>query len=351
MAPPPRMAAAQATSRSKGDSLLVTAVYSAADTSRVDVKLVDVASGAIVDQLDGQRTGHLAAAGGLICLVRTGGAAGVRVFNPATGAVTDIPAGTTTVEGSNQTSSAAYVFGQVPATGEYKVLRINTARGSHGEPKQSCEILTLRARGQSWRPAQGPPAAVNTTIPRQRAVAQGFAHFLTTSSDMGEYDGIASFDLAKETWRPSLLRGPLPSRSRNCCHSNLSLVELNGCPVFVHHDYLSCCIDMWLLTDLEKGNWLRIQSLPLGSILRGWGEPAKGQPAPLIPVSRLPREIFAQPLMVLDDGRIAFWVAVPNGSVRVYDPKARRCKEVVDMGRTCTVVGLCKGSQQLGCTK
>ncbi|XP_072147174.1 uncharacterized protein [Setaria viridis] len=229
MAPPPHMAAAHATSRSKGDSLLVTAVYSAADTSRVDVKLVDVASGAIVDQLDGQRTGHLAAAGGLICLVRTDAAAGVRVFNPATGAVTDIPAGTTTVEGSNQTSLAAYVFGQVPATGEYKVLRINTARGSHAEPKQSCEILTLRGRGRRWRPAQGPPAAVNTTISRQRAVAQGFAHFFTTSSDMGEYDGIASFDLAKETWRPSLLRGPLPSRSRNCCHSNLSLVELNGC--------------------------------------------------------------------------------------------------------------------------
>jgi F-box interacting protein len=306
MAPPPQQSAgaAQATSRPKGDSL-VTAFYSAADTSRVDVKL------------DGQRTGHLAAAGGLTCLVRTGGeaAGGVRVFNPATGVVTDIPAGRAAEAGGNNktSSAAACVFGQIPATGQYKVLRIITARGGgHGEPKQSCEILTLHASGQRWRPAQGPPAAVDTTIPRQRAVAQGFAHFLTTSPGMmGEYDGIASFDLAKEAWRPSLLRGPLASKSRNRHHFDLSLAELNGRLVFVHHDYLSCCIDMWMLTDLEKGSWLRIQSLPLGSILRGSGEPAEGQGQPA-------------PLMVLDDGRIAFWVRIPDGSVKVYDPKAVR---------------------------
>jgi hypothetical protein len=105
---------------------------------------------------------------------------------------------------------------------------------------------------------------------------------------------------------------------------------------------------MWVLADLENGRWLRIQSLALGSVLRGWEDDTSQQPAPLIPVHRR-REIFAQPLMELDDGRIAFWVAVPNGVVRVYDPKTRKCKDVVGMGSSCSIVGLYRGSQ-LGCT-
>jgi hypothetical protein len=57
----------------------------------------------------------------------------------------------------------------------------------------------------------------------------------------------------------------------------------------VHYDYLSFGMDMWVLTDLDKGTWLRVEPLPLGKILRSG-------------------ESMAQPLMVLDDGRIAFWV-------------------------------------------
>ncbi|TKW30987.1 hypothetical protein SEVIR_2G075500v4 [Setaria viridis] len=350
MAPAPHLAAAaDAAGRSKGDSLLVTAVYNRADTSRVDVKLVDVASGAIVTQVDKQRTtGNIATTGGLIFLAPTSStAASIGVLNPATGAVTDIPTGTPTNGGPN--SRPAYVFGQVPATGGYKVLRIDTAGGHGQQPYQSCEILSL---GSRWRSAPSPPVLLNTTVSRHRAVTQGFAHFLTTpcTAFSSDFDGIASFDLAKEEWRPSLLQGPLPSESRNCCRSNLSLVELNGCLVFVHHDYLSCCIDMWVLTDLEKGTWLRIQSLHLGSILHGWEEPKKDQPASLIPITHHRKEIFAQPLMVLDDGRIAFWVGVPNAAVRVYDPKTRKCMEVVDMGKSCSMVGLYKG-RQLGLAK
>ncbi|PUZ68841.1 hypothetical protein GQ55_2G060600 [Panicum hallii var. hallii] len=341
----PRFAPSHATTRRPtGDAVLVAAVHDAADISRVDVKLVDVASGAVVSRLDGQSTGHaIAATGGLICLVPTRGndrAAPVRVLNPATGAVTDIPVATAA---DGKTSRSSYVFGQVPVTGEYKVLRIHTST-SRDKPSQSCEILTLGGRGQRWRPAPSPPALVGTEIPRHRAVTPGFAHFFTTSK-MADHDGIASFDLAKEQWRPSLLQGPLPSEDLHCCRSSLSLVALNGCLVFVHHDYRSCCIDMWVLAELEKGRWLRVQSLPMGSVLRGWEE--ETQPAPLIPVQRR-REIFAQPLMVLDDGRIAFWVGVPNGVVRVYDPKTRKCKDVVGMGRSCSIVGLCKGSHQLG---
>ena len=308
---------------------------------RVDLKQVDAASGAIVGKLDAQRAGSIVATGGLICHVPTGSGS-LRVLNPVAGAVS-IPAGSTmTVDGRPTLSS--YVFGQVPNTVEYKLLRIYTAR-YHYKPGQSCEILTIDGRGDlRWRPAQSPPAPVDMTVARHRAVAQGFAHFLMASprsptSRVGDYDGIASFDLAKEEWRPSLLQSPITANARNCCHSSLSLVELNGCLVFVYHDNLSYCINMWVLADLAKEKWLRIESLQFGSVLRGWEEPDKSQPVPLIPVMRHPRENLAQPLMVLDDGCIAFWVQVPDGVLRVYDPKTRKCKDVVRLGRTCSIVG------------
>ncbi|CAD6226491.1 unnamed protein product [Miscanthus lutarioriparius] len=282
---------------SKTNPLLVAAVYNAADISRVDVKLVDVASGATVARLDRQGNGHFGVTGGLLCLVGTGGTVAVSVLDPATGDVTSIPA----YANGNKTSSA-YVFGHVPATGEHKVLRVYTAE--YGETKQLCEILTLSGSGgkqQRWRPARSPPRA--------------------------EYDVIASFDLATEEWRPTLLQCPLSSDKRNCCSDSLSLVELNGCLVFVHHDYLSYAMDMWVLTtDLDRGTWLRVEPLPLGKILRGDGE------------------IMAQPLMVLDDGRIAFWVRYPNSVVRVYNPRTGGCEDVVNFGKLCSVVGLYRGS-------
>ncbi|XP_066395835.1 uncharacterized protein [Miscanthus floridulus] len=305
---------------SKTNPLLVAAVYNAADISSVDVKLVDVASGATVARLDRQGNGHFGVTGGLLCLVGTGGTAAVSVLDAATGDVTNIPAYTAP---NGQNTSSAYVFGHVPATGEHKVLRVYTA--GHGETKQPCEILTLGSSKQRWRPAPSPPVVVGTAPSRHWAVTRGVAHFLIPQR--AEYDVIASFDLATEEWRPTLLQCPLSSDKRNCCSDSLSLVELNGCLVFVHHDYLSYAMDMWVLTtDLDRGTWLRVEPLPLGKILRGDGE------------------IMALPLMVLDDGRIAFWVRYPNSVVRVYNPRTGGCEDVVNFGKLCSVVGLYRGS-------
>ncbi|CAL4999325.1 unnamed protein product [Urochloa decumbens] len=341
---PPSMAAIQA-GRLKDALLVVAAHEDATDIFSTNVKLVDAASGAVIGQLDGQRTDHISAAAGLICIVPAGASgSAIRVLNPATGGITDIPAGPTAVAHGGWTSQSSYVFAHISTTKEYKLLRVITSRGRHDDKlKQSCEILTLGGRGQRWRPASSPPVLLSTTVPRQRAVTAGFAHFLTTTRTIG-YDGIASFDMVKEEWRPCLLPGPLPSGSRNCCQSNLSLVELNSCLAFVHHDYLSYCIDMWVLEDMGEAKWLQIEPLHFRSFLSGFEELEKGQLAPLIPVKRR-KEIFAQPLMVMDDGRIAFWVRFPNGVVRVYDPKARKCEDAVRMGSASSIVGLYKGSQ------
>ncbi|CAL4949117.1 unnamed protein product [Urochloa decumbens] len=340
---PPSMATIQA-GRLKDALLVVAAHEDPTDIFSANVKLVNVASGATVGQLDGQHTDHISAAAGLICLVPTGtSGSAIRVLNPATGGITDIPAGPTVVAHGGWTSQASYVFAHISTTKEYKLLRVITSRGCHDDKlKQSCEILTLGGRGQRWKPAPS-PLVLLSTVPRQCAVTAGFAHFLTATRTIG-YDSIASFDMVKEEWRSSLLPGPLPSRSCNCCHSNLSLVELNSCLAFVHHDYLSYCIDMWVLEDMGEPKWLRIESLHFRSFLSGFEEPEKGQLAPLIPVSRR-KEIFAQPMMVMDDGRIAFWVRFPNGTVRVYDPKTRKCEDAVRMGSASSIVGLYKGSQ------
>jgi hypothetical protein len=154
---------------SKTNPLLIAAFYNAADISRVDVMLLDVASGAMVARLDGQGNGHFGVTGGLLCLVGTGGTTTVSMLDPATGDVTSIPA----YANGNKTSSA-YVFGHVPAKGEHKVLRVYSADGQHGrgEPNQSCEILTLSGGGkQRWRPAQSPPVRVGMAraLPENRS--------------------------------------------------------------------------------------------------------------------------------------------------------------------------------------
>jgi hypothetical protein len=73
----------QATRSRRAVPLLVAAVYDAADLSRVDVRLVDVSSGAVVARLGGLSSGgHFGAAGGLVCLVGSGGdRAAVRVID------------------------------------------------------------------------------------------------------------------------------------------------------------------------------------------------------------------------------------------------------------------------------
>ncbi|KAL6880718.1 hypothetical protein ACP4OV_012283 [Aristida adscensionis] len=308
----PRHKRAKVASRRPLDSLLVATVYDAADLSRAEVRLLDTASGAVVARLDGLGDGGLGVCGDLLCLVGAGGAA-VRVINPATGAVTEFP-GRAAAHGARPTSSA-FVFGHVPATGEYKVLCVYAV---HGKPGQSCDVVTLAGGEQCWRPAQSPPMCVEMSNPRSRAVTQGVAHFL--SPNTVESDSIASFDLDKEEWRPTLIRGPLSGEGRHCCRSQLSLAELNGYLVMVHHNFQDRSMDLYFLSDPVTGTWSGKNSLSFTSILRD-------------------QERMARPLMMLVDGSIVFWVAQPNGTLRVYNPSTGACKDVAQLGKTCSIVG------------
>ncbi|KAL6880716.1 hypothetical protein ACP4OV_012281 [Aristida adscensionis] len=325
----PHFVAAHA-SRRPPDSLVVAAVVDPADSRRVDVKLLDMASGAVVAHLDGLRGGHFAACGDLLCHVGPRGDGGVRVVNPATGAVTELP-------GFAQTSSA-YVLGHVPRTGEYKVLHIHSI---NNKPEQSCAVLTLDGGELRWRPVQSPPMRVETTISRNRVVSQGVAHFL--SPHLVECDSITSFDLDKEEWRPTLIRGPLSDEGRHRYREHLSLVELNGYLVMVHHNYRERSMDIYFMSDPEKGTWSRTNSVCFASILRGWETKQELRVGGTVEVSR-DQEHVARPLMVLEDGSVAFWVGYPSGALRVYDPATGACKDVAQLGPATSIAGLYTGS-------
>eukprot|EP00494_Astrolonche_serrata_P005958 UN05975 len=84
-----------------------------------------------------------------------------------------------------------------------------------------------------------------------------------------EPGSVASFNLDTEEWM-GVLRGPeqlerFLQESRGYTYSGLerelSLAELNGCLVVVHNTY-DISMDLWFLTDFEKGLWVKKYSLP-----------------------------------------------------------------------------------------
>ncbi|KAL6880048.1 hypothetical protein ACP4OV_011613 [Aristida adscensionis] len=330
----PHFVAAHA-SRRPPDSLVVAAVVDPADSRRVDVKLLDMASGIVVAHLDGLSNGHFATCGDLLCHIGPRSDPVVRVVKPATGAVTELPR--CTVPHGAQTSSA-YVLGHVPTTGEYKVLHLNSISN---KPEQSCAVLTLGGGELRWRPVQSPTMRIETAFSRNRVVTHGVAYFL--SPHLVEFDSIASFDLDKEEWRPTLIRGPLSGEGHHRFREYMSLVELNSYLVMVHHNYRGRSIDLYFLSDPAKGTWSKTNSVCFASILRGWGKKQQFRVGETVEVAR-DQEHVAWPLMVLEDGSVAFWVGHPTGALRVYDPATGACKNMTQLGPASSIVGLYTGS-------
>ncbi|CAN6180660.1 unnamed protein product [Urochloa humidicola] len=222
------------------------------------------------------------------------------VLNPATGAALALPCGYDHVE--------RYAFGRVSTTGQYKALRIT--RGFRGDPKDKiCEVITIDADGSNcgvWREMHKPPCRFCTgdavsrdssiTDEMKCVVVDGVVHFMidfkTTFNSTWisiEPGSIASFNLETEEWMPTL-HGPAAVRSFLLDNigkysyldldMQLSLSDLHGCLVTVHNIHYSS-MDLWFLSDLEKGLWVKKYSLP--SQVAG---------------------LLVYPLLVLDDERV-----------------------------------------------
>ncbi|TVU06081.1 hypothetical protein EJB05_49273, partial [Eragrostis curvula] len=259
------------------------------------------------------------------------------VINPATGAVSHLrktlPDHSSSEEELALNEGAwrrypdyhVFALGRVESTGEYKVLRIASEDCMwYDFDDTSClECSVLSVNGGScripWRSTGSPE--YGTEI--QKKIMNGY--------DI-EPDFIAAFDLDTEEW--TTIPGPRPEDDhgssddgedmdyRDMC-SGSTLAELSGYLVLLHErDYYSRLFDVWFLKDTENHVWEKEYSI--------WA-----------PKSVFPARETVKPFLLLDDGRIAFFLH-HKGVLLLYDPTTKVFSEV-DTGRL-RAIGLYTGN-------
>ncbi|KAL6845647.1 hypothetical protein ACP4OV_024470 [Aristida adscensionis] len=234
-----------------------------------------------------------------------------------------------TMRKGKKASQYQTILGHVPSTGEYKLLRIpGHFIEIHGGYVQRFYVRTLGGSPR-WRERPRPLVPVETSH-GDTAVIGGVAYFLLSFlNDEDEEppnvhpDSIASFDLATEQWRPTMV-GPVSSSLVDTDKEMLlyrqhrgkfRLAKLNGFLVIVYHDYHQdyCAMDLWFLVDTKKWLWTKRYSMKCAIFcsLYRFGSPP-------------------YPLVVLGDGRIVFRV-VPR-ILGTYDPATSTWAHLVKMG-------------------
>ncbi|CAL5076581.1 unnamed protein product [Urochloa decumbens] len=351
--PEPLVVAGYATSTSNGGVL-----YAILDlvSGRVVVRrrVHAAAAGAGAGETAAAENEWVASTGlGLVCAVSEAGAGGVscRLLDPAAadagggGAARaqqpQLPRGLAeehVAHGREISHHAAMVaLGEVASTGERKVLRV-----LHLFPdmsRQLYEIITLDNNGGTgsrnrWRKTVDPAHDVQLGT---WAVVDSIVYFFSSEFVQGQDvmpDRISSFDLEMEQWRPTM-RGPVSSTSTLAADDvdgdpinhldwgEFALAAMNGGLVMTHRKVPSS-MDLWFLTDAEKGLWVKKHVLQL-SIRYQNGEHT------------------VRPLLVLDDGRIVLAHIGNRGALKIYDPRTGSSKDVAELG-PCVAVGLYNGS-------
>uniref|UniRef100_A0A0E0E905 F-box domain-containing protein n=1 Tax=Oryza meridionalis TaxID=40149 RepID=A0A0E0E905_9ORYZ len=242
-------------------------------------------------------------------------------------------------DGEHHPINCSFTLGRAASSsGEHKVLRIGTV--VHGEP-QVCAVLTLAVaggRGQNarWREAPSPPLVVRTRR-GDVAVAGGVAYFLLRRAYLADW--IAAFDLEAEQWRPALVGGPpLPAwRPTRPDRPRVTLAELGGSLVVAIDDHRAATLDLWFLLAAGDGeqHWSKQYTVTMPYHRRPWRCDGES----------------AEPVVVLDDGRIVFWVWAGGGGgtrhgggvMRVYDPITGGHTDVATAAR-CAHVGVYTGN-------
>ncbi|CAN6180313.1 unnamed protein product [Urochloa humidicola] len=244
-----------------------------------------------------------------------------RVLDPATGAVRVLPESPAEEHTNRVNRSNPYTYfalGRIAATGEHKVLRMFNRLGFHNGGQQLFEVFTVSGGDADvrWRARQGPGLFIDEC---SGVVVDGVVYFLTSRVYEGARCGIRpdyilSFDLGTEEWRRDL-RGPISSNAGDAkvphyTRCDLCLAELKGSLVFADHREEPMSMDLWFLSDFENGVWVKEYHIRTHSI-----------------ISRLIREYHLKPLLLLDDGRLLFYLSV-KGLLLICDPGTNTFAEV-----------------------
>ncbi|KAI4995342.1 hypothetical protein ZWY2020_035245 [Hordeum vulgare] len=152
---------------------------------------------------------------------------------------------------------------------------------------------------------------------------------------MDMMSSVASFNLGTEEWSSSTLRGP-SAINTGTGKRRLKLEKLSNTLAMMHFDRNLETVDLWFVTDLKKGLWVKKHSVPLELLL---SYPLKSIHA------------TTKMLMALDDERIIFscladaWT--PQGPcwvTRIYDPRTKACVDVLQHLGVRAIVGVYRGS-------
>ncbi|CAL4897530.1 unnamed protein product [Urochloa decumbens] len=243
------------------------------------------------------------------------GAACVLDLQQGTGsaAIADITVDHQVLRSSFPLMVPSYTLGHVPSTGEHKMFRLCdvfiAGYQAVNSKQQICHVMILIASTteRRWRVTPDPPVV----LAKSMAVVSGVVYFLV---DHYQYcsDSVASFDLATEEWRSTILQGPVQP-PKDGLRFVLMLIELADCLVMVHRNIKDSITDLWYIEDTSKSLWTKRCSIR-------WTTIADFQSIGHI-----------TPLMVSDGGRIVFWVP-EKGIIGAYDPKTSSWINLVRMG-------------------
>ncbi|TVU39721.1 hypothetical protein EJB05_13159, partial [Eragrostis curvula] len=252
------------------------------------------------------------------------------VLNPATGGLYALPRGPALVQPQRESLRRpdTFVFGRVPSTGEYKVIRtFNRAEFPHNDKLQPFEVFTLNGAASigQWRILDSRDFIVEAS---SAVVVDGAVYFLMNSSYNRRgravtsgipADYIASLDIEREEWRRDLqgpisgspVIGDLDARDDYMfMWPQLALADLKGSLVLSYYRRRQFILDLWFLKDFEDGHWVKEYSIRTGSIS-----------------FCLADEYRVKPLLMLDDGRLVIYAEL-TGLLLICDPQTNTLTEV-----------------------
>lgn len=251
----------------------------------------------------------------------------IRIFNSR---LPDPATGTIYCFSDRKGKGASYLFGQNASKGEHKVLRRIDKITSYGHIHQLIEVFTLNNRGHAfWREKHAPPQRV-ASDKWTDVVIDGVAYLLswdafyelTFSRRVNGEDMIITFDLETEEWGTIL--GPNISSLGNAFQvlpGWLTLADLNGSLAVVCLYGLVPSMDIWISTDIAKGDWVKWYSITFEQydILS-----------------------YVHPLSVLDDQRVVIYIE-DKELLQIYNPRTNTFTNVVELEH-CSSISLYTGN-------